>query len=30
MAEMFKSDKIMTKIRSSLVKAQVKVRNYEE
>jgi rRNA-processing protein EBP2 len=30
LAEMFKSDRIMTKVRSSLVKAQVKVRNYEE
>ena len=29
-AEMFKNDSMMTKIRSSLVKAQVKVRNYEE
>ena len=30
MAEMFKNDQMMTKIRSSLVKAQVRVRNYEE
>lgn len=30
MAQMFKNDTMMTKIRSSLVKAQVKVRNYEE
>ena len=30
LAEMFKNDRMMTKIRSSLVKAQVKVRNYEE
>jgi rRNA-processing protein EBP2 len=30
MAEMFKNDRIMAKVRSSLVKAQVKVRNYEE
>lgn len=29
-AEMFKNDSMMTKIRSSLVKSQVKVRNYEE
>ena len=29
-AEMFKDDTMMTTIRSSLVKAQVKVRNYEE
>jgi rRNA-processing protein EBP2 len=30
MAEMFKTDKVMTKIRSSLVKQQIRVRNYEE
>ena len=30
LAEMFKTDQMMTKIRSSLVQAQVKVRNYEE
>jgi len=30
MAEMYKTDQTMTKIRSSLVKQQIRVRNYEE